>query len=200
MFYASLLNPTKHSTRVAYNSLWRRHNESQVNQEKHRLFKNKQRILAPEYSNIVLICVTKVIDGLRLGDWRAVCERAVGFGDKGQVLVVLGLECRLAPFSHLKPTLVVVGLVCTHAHTDKHTRTRAGTHRMATIIRPRGSHTGAEHYTEKSRCGRRIFVIISQYGGVGGVGAHIYETRCWVWRAGQCDTTQSHCHSSTFSY
>ena len=67
----------------------------------------------------MLICVTKVIDGLRLGDWRAVCERAVGFGDKGQVLVVLGLECRLAPFSHLKPTLVVVGVVCMHAHTDK---------------------------------------------------------------------------------
>ena len=130
--------------------------------------RNKQRILAPEFSKIVLICVTKVIDGLSLGDWRAVCERAVGFGDKGQVLVVLGLECRLAPFSHLKPTLVVVvGVVCTHAHTDKHTRTRAGTHRMATIIRPRGSHTGAEHYTEKSRCGRRIFVIISQYGGGG---------------------------------
>ena len=123
------------------------------------------------------------------------CERAVGFGDKGQVLVVLGLECHLAPFSHLKPTLaVVVGVECTH------TGTRAGTHRMATIIRTRGSHTGAEHYTEKSRCGRRIFVIISQYGGGGGVGPHIYETRCWVWRAGQCDTTQSHCHSSTFSH
>lgn len=150
--------------------------------------------MATEYSKIVLICVTKVIDGLSLGDWRAVCERAVGFGDKGQVLVVLGLECHLAPFSHLKPTLaVVVGVECTH------TGTRAGTHRMATIIRTRGSHTGAEHYTEKSRCGRRIFVIISQYGGGGGVGAHIYETRCWVWRAGQCDTTQSHCHSSTFS-
>ena len=145
--------------------------------------------------------MTKVIDGLSLGDWRAVCERAVGFGDKGQVLVVLGLECHLAPFSHLKPTLVVVvGMERTHAHTDKHTGTREGTHRTATIIRPRGSHTGAEHYTEKSRCGRRIFVIISQYGGGGGVGPHIYETRCWVWRAGQCDTTQSHCHSSTFSH
>ena len=128
MFYASLLNPIKHSTRVAYNSLWRRHNESQVNQEKHRLFKNKQRILAPEFSKIVLICVTKVIDGLRLGDWRAVCERAVGFGDKGQVLVVLGLECRLAPFSHLKPTLVVVGVECTHAHTRTSTHGRAQAH------------------------------------------------------------------------
>ena len=126
MFYASLLNPTKHSTRVAYNSLWRRHNESQVNQEKHRLFKNKQRILAPEFSKIVLICVTKVIDGLRLGDWRAVCERAVGFGDKGQVLVVLGLECRLAPFSHLKPTLVVVVGVCTQAHPDARRHTQDG--------------------------------------------------------------------------
>ena len=69
------------------------------------------------WHQIVLICVTKVIDGLRLGDWRAVCERAVGFGDKGQVLVVLGLECHLAPFSHLKPTLAVVGVVRTHANT-----------------------------------------------------------------------------------
>ena len=89
--------------------------------------RNKQRILAPEFSKIVLICVTKVIDGLRLGDWRAVCERAVGFGDKGQVLVVLGLECRLAPFSHLKPTLVVVvGVVCAHAHTDARRHTQDG--------------------------------------------------------------------------
>ena len=82
--------------------------------------------MATEYSKIVLICVTKVIDGLRLGDWRAVCERAVGFGDKGQVLVVLGLECHLAPFSHLKPTLaVVVGVVHTHTRTSTHGRAQA---------------------------------------------------------------------------